>query len=175
MKKLFKDIFENNVDWCDNGEWAYFEGNEKWLPGDVMSSKKAKTLEKYSDADVRGDYFSTPENPFPATKIKIYTRLSQNPSKSNNGGDYYFFYCYYWVEEIGMWEKRYYCSSDFAYCDKHGMHQECRSCISMGENGCTDSYDYYTSEQVEKDLGSDYDLELDIVNNRKMIVKKRGC
>ena len=164
MKQIKKEVFEDNVVWCEVGEYGFVEKDNV-----VVGAGNARMVEE-DGFDV--SYYNPPCNTLSVNKIKVYTKLSDNPEKSNNGGDYYFFHCYYWVEEIGMWEKRYYSSSDFAYCQKHGMHQECRNCMGMGEDGCVDDYEYYTTSEVEEVVGDNYEVVNGVVNERKMIVKE---
>ena len=163
MKEIRKEVFEENVVWCDNGEYGFVEKDNI-----VLGAGNARMVEE-DGHDV--SYFDAPRNTLQTNKVKVYTQLSENPRKSNTGGDYYFFHCYYWVEEIGMWQKRYYSSSDFPFCDKEESvgHQECRNCMGMGEDGCVEDYEYFTIDDVEEVVGNNYEVVDDVVNNRKMI------
>lgn len=63
-----------------------------------------------------------------ATRIKVFTRESENHSKSNNGGDYYFGYFLIWNKEREVFIKKYFTSAEFDYCSIYGTFERCSQC-----------------------------------------------
>ena len=136
----------------DEGNWAYYDGS-------LLSRNEMEMVLDHMEVDEEDYFFASGENTLPANKIKVYTRLADDPSKSNTGGDYYFYYCLYYIG-AGVWEKRYYSSANFDYCNVHGMFQDCRSCMGMGKDGCSDEFEYLSTAEVEELIeGLEYELE----------------